>query len=114
MSRVPPTEPPAPSAKSRQAEVRRGDGQRASMAQLLLVARLRARNRRDLAADSLERAAHVIFVTCKNWFLPSPDRDGQVPPAASGTPVLPPASGTPVLPPADNNTNKDLDAHRHD
>ena len=96
---------PDPDDKARNAEVRRVDGQRASMAQLLLVARLRARNRRDLAVDSLERAAHVIFVTCKNWFLPSPDRDRQVPPAASGMPVLPPS---------DNTTNKDLDAHRHD
>lgn len=78
--------------------------QRASMAQLLLVARLRARTRRDLAVDSLERAAHVIFVTCKNWFAASPDRAGQVPPAATGAP------GTP---PSDNN-NKGPDAHRHD
>ncbi|OOG41851.1 hypothetical protein [Polaromonas sp. A23] len=49
-------------------ELRRVEQQRAPIAQLLLVARLRARNRRDLARDSLERAAHVIFVTCKNWF----------------------------------------------
>lgn len=102
MSRVPPIEPPA---KGRRAEVSRVENQRASLAQLLLLARLRARTRRDLAVDSLERAAHVIFVTCKNWFLPSPDRDRQVPPAASGMPVLPPS---------DNTTNKDLDAHRHD
>ena len=102
MSRVPPSEPPA---KGRRAEVSRVDSQRASLAQLLLVARLRARTRRDLAVDSLERAAHVIFVTCKNWFLSSPERDGQVPPAATGVPVSPPS---------DNTTNKDLDAHRHD
>lgn len=49
-------------------ELHRVEQQRAPIAQLLLVARLRARNRRDLARDSLERAAHVIFVTCKNWF----------------------------------------------
>lgn len=101
MSRVPPTEPPA---KGRHAEVRRVDRLRASLAQLLLVARLRARTRRDLAVDLLERAAHVIFVTCKSWFLASPDRDGQVPPAATGVPVSPPS----------DNNNKDLDAHRHD
>lgn len=101
MSRVPPT---PPSGQGRHAEVSRVDGQRASIAQLLLLARLRARTRRDLAADSLERAAHVIFVTCKSWFLPSPDRDGQVPPAATGVPVSPPS----------DNNNKDLDAHRHD
>ncbi len=46
--------------------------QRASIAQLLLVARLRARNRRDLAVDSLERAAQVILVTCKSWFSSGP------------------------------------------
>lgn len=102
MSQVPPT-PPSP--KGRHAEVRRVDRLRAGLAQLLLVVRLRARTRRDLAVDLLERAAHVIFVTCKNWFLPSPDRDGQVPPAATGAPAVPPS---------DNNTNKDLDAHRHD
>lgn len=81
----------------------RDSAQRASIAQLLLVARLRARTRRDLAVDLLERAAHVIFVTCKNWFAASPDRDGPVPPAATGAPVSPPS---------DN--NKDPDAHRHD
>ena len=102
MSRVPPSEPPA---KGRRAEVSRVDSQRASLAQLLLVARLRARTRRDLAVDSLERAAHVIFVTCKNWFLSSPERDGQVPPTAAGAPLVPPSDNTP---------NKDLDAHRHD
>lgn len=102
MSRVPPIEPPG---KGRHAEVRRVDRLRASLAQLLLVARLRARTRRDLAVDLLERAAHVIFVTCKNWFLSSPERDGQVPPTATGAPVVPPSDNTP---------NKDLDAHRHD
>ena len=92
MTRVPPTDP---SAKGRRAEVSRVDGQRASIAQLLLLARLRVRIRRDLAVDLLERAAHVIFVTCKNWFLPSPNRD------------------EPVATPSDNK-NKDPDAHRHD
>jgi len=92
MSRVPRIEPPA---KRQRAEVSRGDNQRASLAQLLLVARLRARTRRDLAVDSLERAAHVIFVTCKHWFVASPDRDAQAPPA-------------------DSDNHKDRDAHRHD
>ncbi|MES2956447.1 MAG: hypothetical protein V4711_13405 [Pseudomonadota bacterium] len=46
----------------------RGSAQRASVAQLLLVARLKARNRRDLAVDTLERGAHVMWVTCKSWF----------------------------------------------
>jgi hypothetical protein len=30
--------------------------------------------RRDLAVETLERAAHVIFVTCKNWFFPEGPR----------------------------------------
>lgn len=49
-------------------EARRLQQLRAPVAQLLLVARLRARNRRDLARDLLERAAHVLLVTCKSWF----------------------------------------------
>ena len=48
--------------------ISRDTAQRASVAQLLLVARLKARNRRDLAMDSLERGAHVMWVTCKSWF----------------------------------------------
>jgi hypothetical protein len=56
----------------------RASTQRASVAQLLLVARLKARNRRDLAVDTLERGAHVMWVTCKSWFSSggaSPDAD---------------------------------------
>ena len=102
MSQVPPT---PPSDKGHHAVARRVDRLRASIAQLLLVTRLRALTRRSLTVDLLERAAHVIFVTCKNWFQPSPDRDRQVPPAATGAPVSPPA---------DYNKKKDLDAHRHD
>lgn len=71
--------------------VSRDSAQRASVAQLLLVARLKARNRRDLAMDTLERGAHVIWVTCRNWF-----SSGQPPSAATG----------------DNNNNKDTDAYR--
>ncbi|MBA3594104.1 MAG: hypothetical protein M3Q12_01230 [Pseudomonadota bacterium] len=63
--------------------------QRASVAQQLLVARLQARNRRDLSVDLLERGAHVLWVTCKNWF-----SSGQAPAVA----------------PDDH--NKDTDAHR--
>ncbi|MBA4326943.1 MAG: hypothetical protein C0428_01810 [Polaromonas sp.] len=70
--------------------VSRDSAQRASVAQLLLVARLKARNRRDLAMDTLERGAHVMWVTCKSWFA-----SGQ-PPAASD----------------DDNNPEDKDAHR--
>lgn len=40
----------------------------ASIAELLLVNRLKARSQRDQAAGMLELAAQIIFVTCKNWF----------------------------------------------
>lgn len=72
--------------------VSRDSAQRASVAQLLLVARLKARTRRDLAMDTLERGAHVIWVTCKSWF-----SSGQPPSAATGD---------------DDNNNKDTDAYR--
>ena len=49
-------------------EARRLQQQRAPIAQLLLVTRLRARNRGDAARDLLERAAKMIFITSKNWF----------------------------------------------
>ena len=65
MPAEPGTKPPN-EAQSR--EVRRLQQQRAPIAQLLLVARLRARNRRDVARDLLERAAQMISITCKNWF----------------------------------------------
>jgi hypothetical protein len=64
--------------------------QRASAAQSLLVARLKARNRRDLAVDTLERGAHVLWVTCKSWF----------------------SSGQPPASAQDEDNNKDTDAHR--
>ena len=63
---VQPGDKPRDEAQSH--EVKRLQQQRAPIAQLLLVARLRARNRRDLARDLLERAAQMMFVTCKNWF----------------------------------------------
>lgn len=62
-----PTDKREPEAESGTA-MSRASAQRASVAQLLLVARLKARNRRDLAVDTLERGAHVIWVTCKSWF----------------------------------------------
>jgi hypothetical protein len=75
--------------------------QRARIAQVLLVARLRARNRRDLAVDSLERAAQVILVTCKNWFSSSRSKTG---PAAAG-PVDPASADAPI--------EKNTDSHAH-
>lgn len=79
-------------------------GQRASIAQILLLARLRARNRRDLAVDSLERAAHVIFVTCKHWFSADPEpADTQAPAPESQSPVMEEISAM----------EESADAHRH-
>ena len=52
----------------------------ASIAEFLLVFRLKARRRSALSTDMLERAVRVIFVTCKHWFAdtdrhkPSPRR----------------------------------------
>lgn len=42
----------------------------AGLAELTLVNRLRARTRRDLAIDALERAAKIVEVTAKHWFGP--------------------------------------------
>ena len=39
-----------------------------SIAEFLLVFRLKAQRRSALSADILERAVRVVFVTCKNWF----------------------------------------------
>lgn len=40
----------------------------ASIAEFLLVFRLRARRRSALSSDILERAVRVVFVTCQHWF----------------------------------------------
>jgi hypothetical protein len=40
----------------------------ASVAEFLLVFRLRARRRSTLSRDMMERALRVVLVTCKNWF----------------------------------------------
>ena len=37
-------------------------------AELLLISRLKARSPCHQTAGVLERAAHIVFVTCKNWF----------------------------------------------
>lgn len=46
----------------------RGLSLRAGLAELLLITRLKARSHGHHAADVLERAAKIVFVTCKNWF----------------------------------------------
>src|SRR3982751_3607384 len=47
----------------------------ASIAEFLLVNRLRARRRAQPSADVMERAARIVFVTCQNWFA-KPARGG--------------------------------------
>lgn len=81
-------------------------GQRASIAQILLLARLRARNRRDLAVDSLERAAQVIFVTCKHWFAADQEPVHTQAPAPE---IQTPAIAMEEIPAMEENA----DAHRH-
>ena len=53
---------------------RRQIGFQASIAEFLLINRLRARQPSELSADVLERAANIVFVTCQDWFAP-PERD---------------------------------------
>ena len=49
----------------------------AGIAEFLLLSRLRARSQRKIqAAQILERAAQIVFVTCKNWFSQA---DGKLP-----------------------------------
>ncbi len=90
--------------KTTAVDVPRVAGRWAAIAQLLLMVRLRARIRRDLAMDSLERAAQVIYVTCKNWFVPA-GRQTDEPPAKAAEPDSSPA-GSP--------THKGDHAHRDD
>jgi hypothetical protein len=68
--------PPSPSSSSTglPAVYKRKLSFQASIAEMLLVNRLKARTQQDQAAHMLERAAHVIFVTCKNWFATGDDR----------------------------------------
>jgi hypothetical protein len=56
-----PAQPPQPVAKRKVTF-------QASIAEFLLVNRLRARRRAQPSADVMERAARIVFVTCQNWF----------------------------------------------
>ena len=46
----------------------------ASIAEFLLVLRMRARLRSASSVDVLERALRIVFVTCQNWFAPEDSR----------------------------------------
>lgn len=61
------------------AQSRRSITLKAGLAELLLITRLKARSKpigSVKATDILERATHVVFVTCKNWFT---EADGKTP-----------------------------------
>lgn len=95
-------------------EARRLQQLRAPVAQLLLVARLRARNRRDLARDLLERAAHVLLVTCKSWFSLGRSVAANAP-AVTQTDTNSDSSVGASADPAITTSNKESPhAHRHD
>ncbi len=47
-------------------------GLRAGMAELVLLNRLRARTRRELSKDTLERAARILEVTARHWLGEAP------------------------------------------
>lgn len=63
---------PAPGAST---APRRQLNLQASIAEFLLINRLRARRPATPSADVLERAARIVFVTCQNWFAPPENRD---------------------------------------
>ncbi|MFC5521900.1 hypothetical protein [Polaromonas jejuensis] len=71
-----PQSPPGPDEAAPSREVttapRRAVGFPASIAEFLLVFRLRLRVRRRsaLSAEMLERAVRMVMVTCQNWFAP--------------------------------------------
>ena len=51
---------------------------KASLAEFFLVNRLRARSQQSKqAAEILERASHVVFVTCKHWFAEEDQKPGR-------------------------------------
>lgn len=58
-----------PSATSLPAPVtKRQAGLQSSIAEFLLVNRLRARRCAASSADVMARASRIVFVTCQNWF----------------------------------------------
>lgn len=68
---TPPADVPGPTASNLPAVHKRKAGFQASISEMLLVSRLKARNKHDSVVSDvgiLERATQVIFVTCKNWF----------------------------------------------
>ena len=54
--------------RMQEAHQRRRVSLQASLAEMMLVNRLRARTRSDLALDTLQRGAAIIELTAKHWF----------------------------------------------
>ena len=95
-------------------EARRLQKWRAPISQLLLLVRLGARNRRGLARDLLERAAHVLLITCKSWFSLGRFVAAKAP-AATHPDKKSDSSAAASADPAITTTNKESPhAHRHD
>ena len=76
-SRTPATNPAETSGKPSENQsllatknlARRSVSFQASIAEFFLVNRLRARSQQTKQANEiLERASHIVFVTCKHWF----------------------------------------------
>ncbi len=63
-------EPAAPRADKPKppAAAKREIGFQASLAEFLLINRLRARRKAAPSADVLEQGARIVHVTCKHWF----------------------------------------------
>ena len=58
---------------------RRALGFPVSVAEFLLLFRLRVRRRSALSSDMLKRALDVVLVTCKSWFSGDASRTGSNP-----------------------------------
>jgi hypothetical protein len=56
-----------------EAHQRRRVSLQANLAEMMLVNRLRARTRTDLALDTLQRGAAIIELTAKHWFADAVD-----------------------------------------
>ena len=94
-------------------EARRLQKWSAPISQLLLLVRLRARNRRGLARDLLERAAHVLLVTCKSWFSLGRSVAAKAP-AVTQTDKKSDLSAAPNADPAMTTNKESPHAYRHD
>ena len=74
---------PVPVAKPSKPDGARDVGFKASLAEFLLINRLRARIRPKAAqpvqsAEVLQRAEHIIYVTCKDWFGENDSHSGEL------------------------------------